>query len=112
MTGLSDGNLASVFQFENASAMAGTPTGYKWTGTSAPVFDTIEPADLSTTDWGQLDAAPATDDGQFDPSGNGLWHGNTAQYYLIRWGSVDPGATGIFSITQKANTIRGPVTFA
>lgn len=111
VTGLSGGNLSSVFQFEEAAARAGTPTGYKWVGTSPPNLETVEPDDLSTTDWEQLDAAPTTDDGQFDESGNGIWHGNEAQYYLIRWGNVAESTTGVFNMVTKHGTVRGPVTF-
>jgi len=110
VTGLSLNGVSDVFQFENAAATAGIFTPYKWVGAAAPDFSTVEP-EMLPTDWKKLDAAPQTDDGQFDESGNGIWHGNEAQYYLLRWNSVDPGATGIFSMTLKENTVRGPVTF-
>ena len=113
VTGLSDNNVHQVFLLEGAADMMGTPTPYKWTGDSPPDFDVAVPEDLTGTDWQQLQSPPAdvptTAENEFDA--NGFWHGaaNEGQYFLIRW-VVQENTSGIFSMTPRDGTVRGPVS--
>lgn len=86
--------------FIEEGARLGTPTPYKWTGNTAPDFNTAVPDDLTGTDW-QVLATP--------PGGHaGTWHGEEGQYFLIRYAKVDANATGIFNLTLRENALRGP----
>lgn len=113
VTGLSDNNVHQVFLFEGAAETMGTPTPYKWTGSTPPDFTTPVPDDLTGTDWQQLQSPPAgaPTPGSNDFDENGFWHGaaNEGQYFLIRW-TVQEGTTGIFSMTPREGTVRGPVS--
>ena len=112
VTGLSDNNVHQVFLFEGAADTMGTPTPYKWTGNTPPDFEVPVPDDLTGTDWQQLQSPPAgvpvTAENDFDE--NGFWHGaaNEGQYFLVRW-TVQEGTTGIFSMTPRRGTVRGPI---
>lgn len=113
ITGLSDNNVHEVFILEGAANMMGTPTPYKWIGNSPPDFEESVPADLTETDWQQLQSPPAgvdiTPENGFDE--NGFWHGtaNEGQYFLIRW-MVTEGTTGVFSMTPRPDKqVHGPV---
>ena len=112
VTGLHANNVQDVFVLEGAANMMGTPTPYKWTGSTAPNLQAAVPDDLSGTDWEQLVAPPA---GTPTPGTNGFdddgqWHGsaNEGQYFLVRW-TVQEGTTGIFSMTLRSGTVRGTV---
>ena len=113
VTGLSDNNVQQVFLLEGAADTMGTPTPYKWTGDTAPDFEVPVPDDLTETDWQQLQSPPAdvptTAENDFDA--NGFWHGaaNEGQYFLIHW-TVQEGTTGIFSMTPRDGTVRGPIS--
>ena len=98
VTGLHLNNVQSIFLLEGA--YLGTPTPYKWVGASPPDFNTAVP-DTLPADWQQLTGAPGGHIGE--------WHGEEGQYFLIRFGSVQETATGIFNITLKENTLRGPI---
>jgi len=112
VTGLSDNNVHQVFILEGAANMMGTPTPYKWIGTSPPDFNAAVPEDLTGTDWQQLVSPPAgvptTEENLFDE--NGFWHGaaNEGQYFLVRW-IVQEGTTGIFSMTPRVGMLRGAI---
>ena len=87
--------------FIEEGARLGTPTPYKWTGNTAPDFNTAVPDDLTSTDW-QVLATP--------PGGHaGAWHGEEGKYFLIRYAKVDATATGIFNLTLRENALRGPI---
>lgn len=83
-------------------ARLGTPTPYKWTGTSPPDFTTAVPDDLTGTDWQALTTPP--------PGHQGEWHGEDAQFFLMRIEVTNPDATGIAQFTLRPNSsLRGPV---
>ena len=113
VTGLSDNNVQQVFLLEGAADTMGTPTPYKWTGDTAPDFEVPVPEDLTETDWQQLKLPPAnvpiTAENDFDE--NGFWHGaaNEGQYFMVRW-TVQENTTGIFSMTPRDGTVRGPIS--
>lgn len=118
VTGFSDNNVQDLFILEGAANMMGTPTPYKWTGaepTDLRTFlQTDAPADLTGTDWQQLQSPPAgvpqTADNDFDE--DGFWHGtaNQGKYFLVRF-TVQDGATGVFSMTPRVGVgLRGPVS--
>ena len=109
-TGLHANNVQDVFILEGAANMMGTPTPYKWTGTKPPNLQTVLPDDLTSTDWQQLKSPPA---GTPTPGSNnfdadGQWHGESGRYFLVRW-TVSKGTTGVFNMTLRENSIRGPV---
>ena len=112
VTGLSDNNVHQVFILEGAANMMGTPTPHKWIGDSPPDFTVAVPDDLTDTDWQQLASPPVgvpiTAENDFDE--NGFWHGlaNEGQYFLIRW-IVTEGTTGVFNLTPREGTLRGPI---
>lgn len=92
--------FTEIFIEEGAHLGAALP--YKWTGSSPPDFETPVPDDLTGTDW-QLLATP--------PGGHqGAWHGEEAQYYLIRFPRVENTAIGVFQITPRDSGVRGPVS--
>ena len=118
VTGFSDNNVQDLFILEGAANMMGTPTPYKWTGaepTNLRTFlQTDAPADLTGTDWQQLQSPPAgvpqTADNDFDE--DGFWHGtaNQGKYFLVRF-TVQDSATGVFSMTSRVGVgLRGPVS--
>ena len=113
VTGLSDNNVHRVFLLEGAADTMGTPTPYKWTGDTPPDFEVPVPEDLTDTDWQQLQSPPAgvpiTAENDFDA--NGFWHNaaNEGQYFMVRW-TVQEGTTGIFSMTPRDGTVRGPIS--
>lgn len=83
-------------------ARLGTPTPYKWTGTSPPDFTTAVPDDLTGTDWQALATPP--------PGHQGEFHGEEAQYFLMRIEVTNADATGIAQFTLRPNSsLRGPV---
>ena len=87
--------------FIEEGAHIGTPTPYKWGGTTPPDIHTELPKTLPS-DWQKL-AAP--------PGGHkGAWHGEEGQYFLIDW-LVSKTASGIFNLTLRPeNPLRGPVS--
>ena len=110
----------------------GTPTPYKWIGTSAPDFTVAVCDDLSGTDWQQLVSPPpipSTEPQGWDPdnektfpddwltendfSQDRIWHGeaNAGQYFLVRW---IPNAKPVsdFRISLRPGILRGPVLVA
>lgn len=87
ITGLNTNDVPAAFLLEGADL--GTPSLYRWTGANPPDFNT--PQADALTDWTL--AYPA-DEGQ---------------YFLIRFGAVPATATGIFNITLKENSVRGPI---
>ena len=110
VTGLHENNVQDVFILEGAANVMGTPTPYKWTGTQPPNLQAAVPDDLTRTDWQQLASPPA---GAPTPGMNGFdddgqWHGETGQYFMVRW-TVDENTTGIFNMTLRENTLRGPI---
>ena len=110
VTGLHANNVQDVFVLEGAATVMGTPTPYKWTGSTAPNLQTAVPDDLSGTDWTQLAAPPAgtptPGTNNFDAAGQ--WHGESGQYFLVRW-RVDANTAGIFNMTLREAAVRGPV---
>lgn len=100
--------LTEIFLLEGANL--GSPLPYKWTGTSPPDFTQPVPADLTDTNWTLLAAPPAGDptpgSNGFDE--NGQWHGEEAQYYLIRF--PDPQEDGFFNLTERIGGVLGPVS--
>lgn len=128
VTGLHQNNVQDVFILEGDD-LFGTPTPYKWTGTSAPDFTAEVPDDLTGTDW-QLLAAPnppipnsrpPTWDPQmekefprdwlFENNYDGddprrQWHGEELQYLLVQW-VVQEGAEGIFSMSLRERRLKG-----
>ena len=88
--------------FIEEGARLGTPLPHKWIGSSPPNFDDPVPDDLTGTDWQVLATPPGGHQGE--------WHGEEAQYYLIRFGMVPETATGIFNLTFREGSIRGPVS--
>ena len=94
--------------FLEEGARLGTPSPYKWTGTPPTdsnlktFLETALPDDLTSTDWEGL-ATP--------PGGHqGPWHGESGQYFLIRFSLVDANATGIFQMSLRDGGLRGPVS--
>ena len=110
VTGLHQNNVQSVFLLEGAANVMGTPTPYRWTGAQPPDLQAAADEDLASTDWELLDAPPAGSPtpGENDFDDDGQWHGVSGQYFLVRW-TVDAGTTGIFNMTLKENTLRGPI---
>lgn len=101
--------LTDIFLSEGTHL--GTPTPYKWVGSSPPDFDAAVPDDLSGTDWQLLSTPPA---GNPTPGSNGFdddgqWHGESGQYFLIEW-TVGANATGVFQMTPRDGGVRGPVS--
>ena len=89
-----------IFLPEGANLGSALP--YKWVGTSPPDFTVPVPDDLTGTDWRLLATPPGGHEGE--------WHGEEAQYFMIRFPSVEANATGIFSMTlREGNPIRGPI---
>ena len=116
--------------FEMEGAHLGTPSAYKWVGDSRPNFETLSKSmpNLRIEDTGQYDAtknneallalgwqplAPppggtATPDmNGYDKSDPPIWHGESGQYYLIRFS--DPQEVGIFNLRERVGIVRGPV---
>ena len=87
--------------FIEEGARLGTPTPYKWVGTSPPDIHAELPDPLPT-EWTLLPAPPGGHSGQ--------WHGEEGQYFLIAFTSVDKNATGIFEMTLRDGGVRGPVS--
>ena len=110
ITGLHLNNVQDVFILEGAANVMGTPTPYKWTGATPPNLQDAAPSDLSGTDWERLAAPPAGNPtpGMNDFDDDGQWHGETGQFFMVRW-TVDANTTGIFNMTLREGTLRGPI---
>ena len=96
--------------FEMEGAHLGTPLPYKWIGAGKPDFDDPVPADLTgSTDWQLLKEPPAGDPtpGMNDFDTDSQWHGESGQYYLIRF--PNPKEVGIFNLRERVGMVRGPV---
>ena len=94
-----------IFELEGANL--GTPSAYKWVGSSPPDFDEAVPADLTGTDWQTLatpPGGPPTAANHFDDAG--VWHGESGQFFLIRFS--DPQEVGIFNLRERVGIVRGP----
>ena len=108
VTGWNLNNIQNkIFILEGANLGSDLP--YKWTGDSPPNFNDPVPADLTDTDWELLDAPPpgaSTEKRGFDA--NGQWHGEEAQYFLIRF--PDPQEVGIFNLTPRDGGVLGPIS--
>lgn len=115
--------------FEMEGAHLGTPSAYKWIGTSPPNFESLSKsmpnlrdgdgdydaiannAALLALEWQPLATPP---DGDPTPGMNGydnseppIWHGEEGQYFLIRF--PNPQEIGIFNLTPREGAVRGPV---
>lgn len=111
VTGWHVNNTLTEIFIEEGARLGGTELPYKWTGSSPPDFTAAVPDDLSGTDWQLLATPPA---GQPTPGSNGFdengqWHGESGQYFLIRW-TVQSGVTGAFNLSQRIGGVRGPVS--
>ena len=115
-----------IFELEGADL--GTPSAYKWVGSSVPDFKTLSRmmpnlrnntgqydinannAALLNLGWQVLDTppagVPATEDNNFDD--DGTWHGESGQYFLVRFSN--PQEPGIFNLTERPGIVRGPVS--
>jgi hypothetical protein len=91
----------------------GTPSSYKWVGTSPPNLDQDVPDDLTTTDWQLLAAPPA---GNPTPGMNGFnddgteWHGESGQYFMIVYPLIPAGFDEEVILFGPSETLRGPVS--
>ena len=114
VTGLHLNNVQDVFVLEGAANLMGTPTPYKWTGATPSdlraFLQAAVPDDLTGTDWQQLASPPAGNPtpGMSNFDEDGQWHGETGQYFLVRW-TVDANTTGIFNMTLREGMVRGPI---
>lgn len=116
--------------FELEGAHLGTPSAYKWIGSSPPNFESLSGAmpnlrndngqydiDANTAallnlGWQGLATPPA---GFPTPGMNGydnsdppIWHGESGKYFLIRFSN--PQEVGIFNLRERVGVVRGPVS--
>ena len=100
VTGWHQNNTLTEIWVEEG-AQIGTPTAYKWVGSTPPDIHAALPETLPT-DWQQLTAPPG--------GHSGAWHGEAGQYFLIDW-DVSHRVSGAFQITLRPeNPLRGPVS--
>ena len=118
-----------IFELEGANL--GTSSAYKWVGSpSQPDFEVLrgmmpnirdEDDDqynatenneaLRTLGWEPLDPPPGGNPtpgmNGFDNSDPPIWHGESGQYFLIRFS--DPQQAGTFNLRERVGIVRGPV---
>lgn len=87
--GSPDATFLDHFLFEGADL--GTPNLYRKLNDTFPTFPI--PDDL-TTEWSDMDIITAD-----------------ATIYLLRYDPVNSSANGVYSVTLKPGSVRGPVTF-
>lgn len=101
VTGWHADNSFSEIWIEEGARL-GTPSPYKWVGESPPDFTLPVPDDLEGTNWQALSSPPGGHIGE--------WHGEEAQYFLMRIEVTNASATGIAQFTLRPNSsLRGPV---
>ena len=88
----------------------GEVTPYKWIGNTAPDFDIPVPDDLMGTDWKELQPPPddpKTESNDFDEDGR--WHGEEAQFYLVRFLPVGRSPIGDYRLDLRVGAVFGAV---
>lgn len=100
MLGWHQRNTTEIWVFEGADL--GIPETYVWDSATPPDFSEPVPEDLSDTDWVLLATPPANLQGEwFDANRN--WQGDWGKYFLMRFGPIPVGTTGIRIAKLKEN---------
>ena len=108
--GASDDTMTTTNNFRSAGLEIEVVTAFAAATTASIEVDTV---DFAEGNWERLNPPPPGDPtpgmNNFDNEGN--WHGEEAQFFLIFWNAVDPGAVGnVNLIFRPDGPIRGPVS--
>ena len=104
-----DNTLTQILRLSGDRSL-GEVTAYKWIGNTAPNFDTPVPDDLMGTDWQKLQSppdVPKTESNDFDK--NGRWHGEEAQFYLVRFSPKGRSPVGDYRLDLRVGAVSGAV---